>query len=342
MTGVSRVGRLRDDELLGRLRVLVRSGNRLTAQLLAHLAEVEARRLFLGQGCASMFSYCTEVLNLSEQAAFNRIQAARAARRYPEILDLVASGSLHLAGVCLLAPHLTDENHRNLIAAAKHQSKRAIEVMLARLNPRNPVASVIRKLPTPRSMSATPPPLHPVAGERSSSQRSSVTPLSESHYRIHFTANSALHEKLCRARDLLRHQIPSGDPAAIIDRALTVLLNELTRKKLAATSSPRESRPLTSDSRHIPAGVKRQVFARDGGRCTFVGPDGRRCAERGFLEFHHIRPFGKGGKSTTANIALLCRAHNQHQAEIDYRRGRPAGANAGARRRLHDAPPQGP
>ena len=82
-----------------------------TAALLRALMEIDTRRLYLGEGCASMFSYCTQVLHLAEGAAYNRIEAARAARTYPLILELFEQGAITLTAVRLLAPHLTAENH---------------------------------------------------------------------------------------------------------------------------------------------------------------------------------------------------------------------------------------
>ena len=125
-----------------------------------------------------------------------------------------------------------------------------------------------------------------------------VAPLAPERYRIQFTANAQTHAKLRRAQDLLRHQIPDGDVGQIIDRALTALLEDLARKKLAATDRPRTSRRTDQGSRHIPAAVKREVWVRDDGRCAFVGGNGRRCTERGFLELHHVVPYAAGGEST--------------------------------------------
>jgi len=122
------------------------------------------------------------------------------------------------------------------------------------------------------------------------------------------------HDKLRRTQDLLRHSIPNGDPAAIFDRALSLLLADLEQAKLAATARPRAAGATASGSRHIPAAVKREVWRRDGGQCAFVGTNGR-CAERGFLEFHHVQPYAVGGRTVVENIELRCRAHNVHEAE---------------------------
>lgn len=106
-------------------------------------------------------------------------------------------------------------------------------------------------------------------------------------------------------------------------------------------SVTREPAPLDSSrsrSRHIPNAVKREVVARDGERCSFVAPDGRRCHERGRLEFHHDRPFACGGAATVENIRLLCRSHNALMAERDF--GRAFMVNATTTKQRPDTAPR--
>ena len=145
-----------------------------------------------------------------------------------------------------------------------------------------------------------------------------MTPLAPERYKVQFTVSRETHDKLRRAHDLLRHAIPNGDPAAIFDRALTLLLADLERTRLAATTNPRVGRARPAGSRHIPAAVKREVWKRDGGQCAFVGVSGR-CAERGFLEFHHVRPYADGGATVVENLELRCRLcrhrHKRHYAD---------------------------
>jgi hypothetical protein len=124
-----------DDALLRDLAALVARDRLTTARILAHIAEVDARRLYAPAGYHSMHAFCVEELRLSEDAAYKRIQAARAARRSPALFVAVAEGRLHLAAVCLLAPHLTAENAEELIRAATHRPKSEIEAMLARRFP---------------------------------------------------------------------------------------------------------------------------------------------------------------------------------------------------------------
>ena len=207
----------------------------------------------------------------------------------------------------LLGPHLTGDNHRALLAAASGKSRRDVEELIARHFPQPDVPCSVRKLPAAKAIETHPRPVRPLAPER---------------YEIRFTASAATCEKLRRAQDLLRHRIPNGDVAEIVDRALTALLEDLARRKFAATHRPRASRARAGHWRYVPAAVKRTVGLRDGDRCAFVGRNGRRCAERGFLEFHHVNPHEE---PTVDNIQLRCRAHNAYEADLYYGPRDPAG-----------------
>jgi hypothetical protein len=151
----SSLGRLSDEHLVAELLRLARCERDVTAELIAHLAELDARRLYLGQGFASLFVYCTGALRLSEHEAYNRIEAARAARRFPLVLDLLREGSLTLTTVRLLAPQLTLQNHDDLLASASGKSRREVEELLAERFPRPAVPPFVRKLPGARSQVAS-------------------------------------------------------------------------------------------------------------------------------------------------------------------------------------------
>lgn len=109
--------------------------------------EVDARRLYLGEGYSSLFTFCTQALHLSEHAAYGRIEAARAARKFPVLLERLAGGDLTLTSVCLLAPHLTDANHDAVLEQAAHKPKRDVEQIVAGLAPKPDVGATIRRLP---------------------------------------------------------------------------------------------------------------------------------------------------------------------------------------------------
>jgi hypothetical protein len=328
---------LTDDDLIALIASLTGAAREKTADLVAHLAELEARGLHLAQGFRSLYGYCRHVLHLSEHEAYNRMEAAHAARRFPVILRLLAEGHLHLTAVCLLAPRLGDENHLALLGGAIHKSKRDVEELLVRWFPKETVPSSVRRVPAaaasavaavPREQATGAPvavistdegdggpvltsPATPVVPAPVSR---AVSPLATDRYQVKFTTTAATIDKLKRAEELLSHAIPDGSVAKIFDRALDALLLQAARQKHAATNRPRRGRGPARESRAIPAAVEREVWGRDGGRCAFVATGGRRCDERKLIEFHHLRPWIAGGPPTVDNIALRCRAHNAYEA----------------------------
>ena len=325
---------LSDAELIATISQLAQTERGVTTSLIAHLVEFDVRDLYLKEGSPSLFAYCYEVLHLSEHEAYNRIEAARASRRFPVILDRLAEGSVSLTTVRLLAPRLTDENHLELLSAAAHLRKREVEQLLAERFPLPIAPPSIRKLPAPRTPTseaaigrASDPvpaqepvslPLPPPA----SRHPALVTPRAPDRFEIRFTTSAATRDKLRLAQGLLRHSIPSGDPGEIFDRSLSLLLAEVTRRKAAEVARPRGRKDhATVGSRHIPADVRRSVWRRDEGRCAFRSAAGRRCPSRAFLEFHHVEPYALGGPATADNIQLRCRAHNRYEAQLVFGRG---------------------
>lgn len=317
---------LSDRALIDEVKSAVAHERAATARLVVLLTEFDARRLYLGEGCSSLFTYCTQVLRLSEHAAYGRIEAARTARKFPVVHDLLAEGAVTLTTIMLLGPVLTPENHREVLAQARHRSKREVEHLVARLRPQPSVAESVRKLPAPKRAirkdlltGATPEvalaPVRATAPPPAPPRHVALIPLAPDRYKVQLTVLRATHDKLRRAQDLLRHSIPDGDLAEIVDRALTLLLADLERAKHAAVERPRaaSSNVVVVGSRYISAAVRRAVWTRDGGQCTFIGAEGR-CTERGFLEFHHIRPHAVGGAPIVENLELRCRAHNLHEA----------------------------
>jgi hypothetical protein len=340
---------LSDTEVIEQVTRFAANERDATARLIAALAELDERRLYLGQGCSSLFMYCIQVLHLSEHAAYGRIEAARVARRFPVVLDLLADGSVHLTAISLLAPHLTPANHGTVLAAARHKSKRAIEEIVATLRPQPPVSSTIRKVPAAAALSGSVPPpavsvdaqsretaasesLRSTARAREVKRVAEVKPLAPDHYKVQFTASRETYDKLRLAQDLLRHAVPNGDVAVVIDRALTLLVRELQKTKHGAVSRPRAVRSSgpPDRSRYVPATIRREVWRRDGGQCAFVGPAGR-CTERGFLEYHHRVSFADRGATTVENLELRCRPTMPLKPNVG------SGVTCFVRRRRHSA-----
>jgi hypothetical protein len=325
--------RLTDDELVVRVKELAGQHRNTTVELILHLAELESRGLHLRASYGSLFEYCCDALRLSESEAYARIKAARAVGRFPVLIEMLERGDVNLTTVRLLAPLLTASNHLAVLESARGLPKRDVERLVARLDPRPDVPERIRKLPTPAAPPMLSPPIAtagaapsllppaPPVGDAPTAvvaavpppRPAVVQPLSPERYKLQVTIGGETLEKLEQARDRLRHAVPSGDAAEILDRALAALLEALDKKQRAATDQPRPSSGAQPGSRHIPAEVTRTVYQRDEGRCAYVGPEGRRCTETALLERHHIDPYVEGGPPVVPNIALRCRQHNAYE-----------------------------
>src|SRR5512139_2004682 len=145
---------LSDQDLLVRVRTLAGNERAATAELVAHLAVLDTRpSLYAAEGYGSLFAYCTEGLRLSEDAAYSRVEAARACRRFPRVLDRLASGALTLTAVRLIGRHLTTDNHERVIARASNATVADVKKLVAELAPQPDVPSSVRKLPVPSAVS---------------------------------------------------------------------------------------------------------------------------------------------------------------------------------------------
>jgi hypothetical protein len=321
---------LRKDCLLAEFSRLVDQDRQNTATLVACIAEIDRRKLYLEHACSSMFAFCTRRFGMSEAIAHKRIRGGRAASRFPCILDMLARGEIHLTGVHQLASHLTEDNHQVVLERAKHKSMREIEKLIAEIAPMPDAPSRIRALPIKKVSMPLPSgeASSPEAGPEAVLQASAApsvepkprpVPLSPRRYKLQVTIGQETRDKLDELQALLSHQIPDGDPAEILDRALDALLAETKKKKAALTDKPRQSSKRKQNQRRgIPAHVRREVFERDEGRCVFVDARGCRCGSRWQVEFHHRVPYARGGTHGSDNIELRCRAHNQYEAELDY------------------------
>lgn len=318
---------LPDHELESRLKHLAGFERKALTVLLAHLGEFDRRRLFADRGQPSLFRYCVSVLGYSEQAAYKRIQAARAAREHPAVLEHLWQGKLHLAAIVVLAPHFRKENLQELLAAAQGKSKLELEELASGLAPRPDAPELIRALPfespAPPLVEASDespvfdenpgsPVASPVTALTSGPPREKVEPLSPGRFLFRFTGSAAFQAKFTRAREL---RLDSGNRRMerIFEAALDALLE---RSDPEIRLKRRESRkaaaaPRRSTSRMVPKALRDDVWRRDGGRCAFVTAEGFRCPATGRLEIDHIQPYALGGRSDDAgNLRLLCRAHN--------------------------------
>jgi hypothetical protein len=321
------------------------------AVMLSRIAEFDARGLFIEDGYPSMRAYCMGELKYPEEMASKRIYAARTARKLPVLFLALADGRLNLSGLVMLARHLRSGNVVELLASASHKTNEEIAQLIAERFPRPDLPERLETIAAPpmpapgevdsvrnadalfataqpcpgpapedsvRNVAATPPapesPLHPSGNAASLAPRGRMTPLAPERVAFQFTGDQETRELYEQFRALVSHEIPSGEMALVLKAALKIAVAERAKRKFAATDRPGHSRG-SADPRHITATVKRAVCERDQKRCTFVSAAGKRCDERRFLEYDHIEPVARGGKSTVENVRLRCRAHNQFEAE---------------------------
>ena len=267
MTCIASLHTLADEQLITTVKRLAHEERHATVNLIAALAEIERRQLFLGEGVSSLFVYCTQVLYLAEHSAYNRIAAARAAARWPIILEHLGEGLITLSTLRLLIPHMRDDTVQVLLVSARHKSKREVEQQMAALRPQPDAPAMIRRLPEPKKQtSAAPSPealgdigeltllssnaaglesshrqlreIATVPTPAESSHRPAIVPLAPERYKVQFTVSRECHDRLRRVQDLMRHTNPTGDPGVIFDRALALLLVDLDKRKLASAAKP--------------------------------------------------------------------------------------------------------
>ncbi len=260
---------LADDSLLVALRTLVARERLTTAELLAHLAEIDARKLFLPKAFGSMHEFCVRELRFSEDEAFKRIQVARVGREFPAIFEMLANGTLSFTVALKLAPHLTPANADELLREAASRTKEEIATLLARRFPRPDVPEFVRLIGATQSGNElVPEPVEasnrvqaPAPATCAASSR--TTPLAPERFALQVTISGETQRKLEHARELLSHAIPDKNVAQVLDRALDALIAQLEKRRTGATERPGRR---TSDgkARYVPAEVKRAVWARDG------------------------------------------------------------------------------
>ncbi|MEQ8280258.1 MAG: hypothetical protein RKU31_41695, partial [Deltaproteobacteria bacterium] len=310
------------NDLLSGLREALREELKSGVQALRFMAEIERRKLYVERGFSSLFRFCVEGLGLTEDQACRRVAVVRAARRVPEVFELLATGELHMTGVAKLSKFMNDDNAHSLVEQAKNKSKAEVEMLIATEFP----------------------------GAKSGNDRVEAT--TPDTFASRFDGSAEAKALLDRAKELTP---PGTDIGEIFEAALALYVEKLERRKNGKTSRPR-SKPADdapAGAAYVPAATRRAVVERDGAQCTYVSPDGRRCSERSNLEFDHVGGRTLGAGSVVGELRLLCRAHNLNAARevlghalIDRRihgrrstRTRPGSIPEPTRPETHPTPP---
>jgi hypothetical protein len=289
---------LSNEVLLQNTQALVAEERKLTTQVLWHLYEIQRRRLYAERGHGSLFEYAVQCLGYSEAAAGRRIAAMRLLAEVPEIEPALQKGDVSLSTLSAIQHFIqrkeepvSREEKKELVFALQGKSRRECEIELARLDP----------------VAATP------------NEKERI--ISPTQTEIRFVADEALMEKLKSIRELDAHILDNPSYLELFHRIADIALKELDPsaskkpvQKKTATTPPAELAQAQPRSRYIPTSLKREVWKRDQGKCTYKSPDGKCCESRFALEIDHMQPWSMGGQTVIGNLRLLCRAHNWQQA----------------------------
>ncbi len=317
---------------------LLRREHTALGEFLVALADFDRRRLWEQLGHASLFAFLHRELHLSKGAAHTRKVAAELIQLVPAVAGALGDGRLCLTGVIEAARVVTAANWEAVLPRFFGRSRREAMEVVAELqpNPAPPARTVVTATPlaAPRlSVPVAPglplaPPREPdLAGvKRSSSDElapqpvprpaaprpTEVVPLSAHDRRLHVTVSKRFLDKLAAATDALSHSRPGASAEEVLEAGLDLLLEKAAKRRGAAEKPLKAPRPSKAD--HIPAHVKRAVWARDSGRCAYPLVSGGVCGSTHRLELDHIEPLARGGASTIENVRLACRSHNLRAA----------------------------
>jgi HNH endonuclease len=283
---------LSDDQLLAAIERFADEERERIPWFLACLGEADRRGVFIKRGYSSTFDYCLRKLKFSEGEAFRRIQAARAGVSRPGILSALSEGHLTLTSVSKIAPHVHRADAPEIIARAEGKSTRELDELLVPLRPEAGKPDRMRAVSI----------IAPIAN-------GGDPPAAITRVDFSFQGPPALREAIERAKDMLSHKFPFGGMGEVL---FEIVQEYLERHDPQQTLKLGRLAPPKGRS-SIPAAIRRAVWARDGGRCAFIGPDATRCQTRRALELDHKTPRALGGTDTLENLRLLCRPHNDSE-----------------------------
>jgi hypothetical protein len=329
-----------------------------TADVLRYLAEYEERELHLRDGFSSIYTFLTKGHGYSEGAAARRCNVARFARKCPAVLGEISGGRLSLSVVDLIARavgrgDVREDQLTGLFDQCVRKSKSEAEVILARMGAA-PLAPVrresVRALAVKvEALARERDPVNPAAESGfkfdEAAQPEMDVPVTSVPQEFHLSLRlaAAAMDQLRRAQELMGTsdlattiewlaafhndrkdpmRAPMRKPSKTTTPPAAVKKGKGTTPPAAVTSPMKDTPPAAVvRSRYIPAVVRREIFQRDGGQCSFVDAvSGRRCPERRHLQVDHIQSWACGGPNDPDNLQLLCRAHNMMRARDTFGR----------------------
>ncbi len=305
---------------------LLRREHAALGEFLVALADFDRRRLWEQLGHSSLFYFLHRELRLSKAAAQYRKVGTELIQRVPAVVEALRDGRLCLNSVIEASQVVTAENWETVLPRFYGLSRREAAEVVAELQPRPalPARTVVTVAPArvvqlvaaaaaDLPLASEPGPAPAKAAHGSSreltvgpcpvaaappSRPTEVVPLTAQDRRLHMNVSKQFLDKLAAATDALSHSHPGASAEEILEAGLDLLLAQAAKRRGAAEKVLKTPRPSKTD--HIPAQVKRAVWARDGGRCVYPLASGGVCGSTHRLELDHIEPLARGGASTMA------------------------------------------
>ncbi len=317
-----------DKSLITAIKEGVKRERKEQALFLKRLAEVDRRKLWAKMAYSSLYDFCLNELGLSESSAGKRIQVCRVIQKFAFVLDLLKNNKITMTNITILAPCLTEANAKELFQEAQGLGRYRVEEIKCRFVPKSeprdsitPIARVPIQEPSPE--------------KATSSLLEIVAPMEKevTRVRISYVANDSLVKQMQKVKDLLAHKYPQGRLEDIEAEVYGFYL-KAQEEKIQKVIRRTKNSEIVKHTRYTPVAVKREVTQRDEARCSYESAEGKRCDSTWGLEMDHRWPFALGGRSDLiSNRRLLCRAHNQLEAE------RNLGRNAMSRHRSSSSSP---
>ena len=259
----------------------------LTARVIERLVEVIRRDWHLERGFGTVADYCVGVLGYTHDQGLRRAAAARLSLRYPIIPELIRNAEISFTILQILSPVLKTPEDLELLLAARGKTRKEVERMVVA---RDPKALV----------------------------RSSVRPLDGEHFELRATISAEAEAALARLRDIDRHAVPDGDIGELVSKAIIERCEKVEARKFGKLKQTQNA-PVHFEDKAVATRtpsreIVRIISNRDGFQCRYVAPDGTRCQSHAWLEKDHRKGWAYGGRTSVANMQLMCRAHNQFKA----------------------------
>jgi 5-methylcytosine-specific restriction endonuclease McrA len=308
---------LSTEELIAETVRRVQTEKAATIALIECLREIDSRRIYLEMGFSSLYEFAVQHLKLTEGAAHRRITAARLMNQIPEVKPALEEGRLNLTALSLAhgvfkKSDLTVSEKREVLRELENKPKSEVERTLVAIYPEAAVSERVR-------------------------------PLNENQSEVRLTLSKETLKKLDRLRELLAHTRANASLAELLEYGLDVALRKLdpelkgsgravsertdsrkmetSKTKTASTQNTVKqtshlSGEVAGNPRFVPASLKLAIWRRARGRCEYESAhEKRRCGSRFALQYDHIVPVARGGRSSADNLRVLCAGHNRAEAD---------------------------